>query len=480
MKFLKWVEEWFKSFANYTRYIVAVVLLLMHFTVWHINMPELQALQGSWLQFTTVMLLIAYVLTLHIIDPKEDIKPIGFILALLFVLIYNTTKLVIEINGNTIDFGLRSEELFMDVFPSFILTILVFRHLNKRTFDLALGTLLVLMIGYASIAVYGFLNDQTTWFGFTIGILGGRWQSILNNSNALGEYNFIGIFIIIYFLTLAKCYWQKFLVLLPLPVFLVSLILSGSRTALLMVLVAVMIFVLYYVFHTKRNQIMILFLFMGIGALFMLSRFGIFDELIALIRDESSLSGRDIIWKNSLQIIEDHLIHGVGYNNFTFIYNELYRSITSPHNMLIGIFVEFGVIGFILVLGWFTYLIIKNQNAIISLPDHPDRSRLITFNMFYIAYFIGQMTEYAFLKTGGINTLFLGMVGFNAKILYDMRFKQQPMHLSIFIIAVTCIIIYYLRLPQIIMVTLMIFMSIIMTLADFVIINIIKKIKRVT
>lgn len=480
MKFLKGVETWFKSFATYYRYIIAVLLLVMHFTVWHINMPELQALQTDWLKFATVMLLLGYVLTLHHVDPKEDIKSIGFILALLFILIYNTTKLVVELDGYSIDFGMRSETLFMEVFPSFILTILVFRHLSKKAFDLALGALLIMMLGYASIAVFGFLNDQTIWFGFVIGTLDGRWNSILNNSNALGEYSFIGIFIVMYFLTIFKAYWQKFLVLLPAPLFLVSLILSGSRTALLMVLVTVSIYVIYYFLHTKNNKIMVLLFFLGLGFLFILSRYGIFDELIALIRDESSLSGRDIIWKNSLQIIEDNLIHGVGYNNFTFVYNELFNTVTSPHNMLIGIFSEFGVFGFILVIGWFTYLIIKNQNAIISMPEHEDKSRLIVFNMFYIAYFVGQMTEYAFLKTGGINTLFLAMAGINAKILFDMRYQEKKMNLSIFVIAIFLIITYYLKLQPSIMMIVMIFGSLIIILTDFIILETIKKIKRLT
>jgi O-antigen ligase len=478
MTFLRGVEAWFKSFAKYFRYIIAVVLLVMHFTVWHINMPELQALQSDWLQFATVMLLVGYVLTLHIVDPKEDLKSIGFILALLFVLIMNTTKLIIDLNGIEVDFGLRSETLFMDVFPSFILTILVFRHLSKCAFDIALGTIGMLFVGYASIVVYGFLNEQTTWFGFVIGSLDGRWQSILNNSNALGEYSFLGIFVIMYFLTIFKSYWSKLLVLLPAPIFLVSLILSGSRTALLLVITMIAVYIIYYFLHTKRNKIMILLFFVGMGIVLYLIRLGIFDQLLSLIRNESSLSGRDIIWKNSMQIIEEHLIHGIGYNNFTFVYNELFGAITSPHNMLIGVFAEYGVFGFILVIGWFVYLIIKNQNAIITMPEHVDKSRLIAFNMFYIAYFVGQMTEYAFLKTGGINTLFLGMAGFNMKVLYDMRYKPKKMRISIFIIAIFLVITYYLKLPQLVMMTVMMLGSTIITLTDFLISNIILKVKR--
>lgn len=480
MKFLMYAKEWFKTLSTFYRYAIAIVLLLIHFSIWHIHMPEVAELQSFGLKFVTVMLLLGYVLALHKVDPKEDIKSVGFILVLLLVLLWNTTKIILDFNGIVVDMGFRSEELIMEAFPSFILTILVFRGLTKKAFDLALGFLLLLLIGYASIVVFGYFNEETMWFGFQIGTIDGRWQSILNNSNALGEYNFIGIFIILYFMTVFKDYWKKFLIAIPLPIFLVSLILSGSRTAMLMVVVAIGIWVLYYFFHTKRNQYMILLFFLACGILYFLSKIGLFDALFEYLRNDTSLSGRDIIWKNSLEIIEQNLKHGIGYNNFTYVYNEMFRTITSPHNMLLGVFAEFGVLGFIIVIGWFTFIIIKNQNALVKFPENPDKSRLIVFNMFYIAFFIGQMTEYAFLKSGAINTFFLSMVGFNGKILYDLYPHKEKTQISSLVLAVYIVVIYFIKLPIPVMVSLMIFGSFMIVLVDYILLHTIKKIKRMT
>lgn len=93
-------------------------------------------------------------------------------------------------------------------------------------------------------------------------------------------------------------------------------------------------------------------------------------------QDLSSLKERFIIYKVTAKIIKNNLITGIGLNNFQKSYLDYQKyfepypnwAVPMPHNFILAILVQmgiFGLIGFILIIGWaYKKIINRAQNQI--------------------------------------------------------------------------------------------------------------------
>jgi len=440
---VKKIFNYINIFLNRSLDIIAVLFLIMNFFIWYINDTDMDIAKYALYQQGIYVLLGGLLINFYRFNPRGFVRDNIFFLLIFLLGLYNSLSIIMDFNGIIVDMGKRSEELILQAFPTFLIILAAYRQVHRRAIITALAVVLVMMVGYSMLAILKEHNDLESFLIFQIIYRKNRHQSILNNPNAFGEYAFIGIFISFFLSFISDKTWLKIVCLLPFPILAYGLILSGSRTALIMVIIFYFILNIYFGLYDKKNKA-----FLGIGN-FILAIFIIFlltgglPSLLERIRSDGGLSGREQIWINTLKLIDTNLIKGIGYNNFTFIYNELFNVITSSHNMLLGVTAEFGIFGLIITVCWFGYLFIRNHNSIILNKNHPLSIYLILFNVFYITFFIGQMSEHSFLKFSSINTIFLILQALNFSILEKLN-KRKENALNLICIYTIVLSVFYL------------------------------------
>lgn len=150
----------------------------------------------------------------------------------------------------------------------------------------------------------------------------------------------------------------KLLSVIMLGIIIYGMIATGSRGAVLGLLIALM----YYVLKTVPNAIKskgfwISLIFLGIGIYILFKYLG--NNLNSAVSDRFSIdsisqdkgSGRLEIWKNFISILGQNFIRlffGYGYDSSKAIYNEYFGMSKAPHNVFLQILIESGIIGLIL------------------------------------------------------------------------------------------------------------------------------------
>ena len=78
---------------------------------------------------------------------------------------------------------------------------------------------------------------------------------------------------------------------------------------------------------------------------------------------DGSFQIREDIWRNSIEMWNQHFLFGTTPHGFTIAYDNLFnQGVPHAHNIFIGFFAEFGVIGglaFLILLGTTLYNIIN-------------------------------------------------------------------------------------------------------------------------
>ncbi|MHA6964798.1 O-antigen ligase family protein [Zobellella denitrificans] len=108
--------------------------------------------------------------------------------------------------------------------------------------------------------------------------------------------------------------------------------------------------------------------------------FSIFEKRIS---DAMLGSGRLEIWKNSLTLIEENFVFGIGWYNFLHYNVELFSRYNYAHNTFLEVFVELGVIGFSLYVSFYVMIFFK----LVSLVrfDSNFKFLLVCFSSMFIA-----------------------------------------------------------------------------------------------
>lgn len=200
------------------------------------------------------------------------------------------------------------------------------------------------VLGCAVIAI------QSLYFYFTMGpsiYTSSRFVLEGYNANSLGIILAIGLVISIYLLFNES---KKYFIFLPLGLFVV--LLTGSRTALIMV-VLVSVFTLFYMFRYKvrfRKTIGLLFIVFAIyiwnstpeAQLSRLSSIG--NELTS-----GTLNSRTVIWDAGIQVFKENPVFGVGVGSFqeATVGSSVLGVEMSSHNSYLSILVENGLLGFL-------------------------------------------------------------------------------------------------------------------------------------
>lgn len=402
--------------------LVSVLFLLLNFLIWHTNIELFDSIKYQAFNLGVVIILGALLLNVHKFNFKTFVKNNVFLLLLIASITFNSFNMFYKMNQGIVDMGQRANVLLIKSLPHLLLITILYSKENIKTIVITLIIVSYLIVFYSLIPIlskhFGLVKIFNIDLNETI-----RAKSIFNNPNTLGEFAYIGLFISLFLIVIANKSIYKIIVSLNLPVLIYSIILSGSKTALFMSALSVLLIFAYYFYLNKNNKVFMLSLsLLMVFATLVIFKF--YPSLLANLRINNNLSGRDRIWYNTLTIIQKYTYRGIGYNNFTYVYKELYNVTTSPHNLFLGVYVELGLLGLIFTLLTFGYYFIKNHNYIIINKNNKLNIYYIMINIFYLTYLIGGFTEYSFLKVQTMGIFLMFIFGFN-NVLYQKEVERE-------------------------------------------------------
>nr|WP_319998902.1 O-antigen ligase family protein [uncultured Draconibacterium sp.] len=166
--------------------------------------------------------------------------------------------------------------------------------------------------------------------------------------------------------------FEKYLTTVFLIVIAIAVSLSGSRSGMLAIVISSVIFLLFDTnivskFRQLRNYKLLIFVIM---ICFVAS------VSVLYYQKKDSTNGRLLIWKVSSEMIKDKPVFGYGYGAFqakymdyqadyfhdspNSEYSQLADNVKHPFNEFIKVAVEFGIVGLIVVLSLFLFVLWKN------------------------------------------------------------------------------------------------------------------------
>lgn len=259
--------------------------------------------------------------------------------------------------GNSIKFS-------MYIFVFYLITYYI---TNKKTFSLLTNTFIFSSLIISVITIFQTIS------AYNHGILiseDNRIKSLLENSNNLGAFSVLAMFLVLgYFFKTKKLYLKLFYLIIFI-LQLLNIIACQSRNALLAAIIGGFILAILY---DKRY-----FVFSIILPIVLLiipqSRLRILE-----VFDFSQNNSRIKLWETALCMIKDHPITGIGYENFRLLYPEYIERypdlkiwyIYEPyhaHNIFLKVQSELGIIGtitfllFIFSFLFMFYKLIKSTN----------------------------------------------------------------------------------------------------------------------
>ena len=242
--------------------------------------------------------------------------------------------------------------------------------LNRGVLFFAFGALLISVLGLLGIN-FDIDND-------------GRLSVLDANANeqAIKSCTAFFIFLSLY---LNKSSNKKLLrLILPvfLPLLLAFIIDTGSRSALVSLMLGVMFLIPLYKGKSILFKAVVNLIVIGlvVYAFYLIQSSDMFlRRLDTDLRGDTSLfqfGGRLIIWQSYLPLIQEYGVFGLGKTGFQYEANKIFGAAFSPHNVLLEVMLYAGIIGllsYVLILykvfnaAWRSYRLTKNQLPILIL-----------------------------------------------------------------------------------------------------------------
>lgn len=225
---------------------------------------------------------------------------------------------------------------------------------------------------------------QRLGLSFIMSSTGGvRLTALMGNAAYVASYLMLHSFIVIYLL---KIEWKKivrrYFYIFSLLLFIFILINTETRGAFLGLLFFAVLFVLGYLWVQRKNRnkiyygllILLIIIFVFITLLFTqkqanwVKNVSLFNKIAHISLSDTTAQSRLMIWRNSLEGVKEKPIFGWGEENFIYVFNkyfpiEIFHDTGSevwfdrPHNILVQHLVQGGIVGLILYLSVFFYLI---------------------------------------------------------------------------------------------------------------------------
>ena len=276
-------------------------------------------------------------------------------------------------------------------FPLFIMSIKYFFLKDFSKFDLVVkfwtATIIVVLIDTLIQYLYG-----TNILGYPVLFMGDqmRLSSFLGKEYKIGGYLLVFSFIIFTYFVSKKDFYNRLLIYLFYIFSLTAIYLSGERSNFIIFLLCSFLFI--FLSNYKIQHKFILFLILSISILLL---FNFDKKLKARLLDQTkeSVHSKDLGFKDSIlqtqygahyitayQIFMDYPFLGSGIKTFRTVCNNKkyenydipwikHRCSTHPHSIILEFLSELGILGTLLFLTFFIYLLIartiiffKNKN----------------------------------------------------------------------------------------------------------------------
>ncbi len=236
--------------------------------------------------------------------------------------------------------------------------------------------------------------------------LGGTYEGpIYRLTGTIVDPNIFGIFVsLIYGLSLYGVSLKKKKYYLSLFLSVIAIVLTFSRGTILGILFSTVVFSISFKLLTiKRslNIILILmtlvFIFIYIGEDIILEKMGMsFFEIVEMRMEDTTGTGRLIIWRNGLKLFEDNPLFGVGLYNFQSYNTRFFHNNFFAHNTFLEVFVENGLIGGFLFLGsLIIFFLMKSSN-----DEEKILKGVIYTQLFMLLFLTGISNEFVYLTLG--------------------------------------------------------------------------------
>lgn len=242
------------------------------------------------------------------------------------------------ININDGDGTLFNIPLFLNII--FLIIIINHAKIDPKAMDYGL---IAFALGAALIAIFFYLDIGVTYEYNRVSIFG-------DNQNAIGVKQAISILICVFYgLKFFENHNKlKGVILLSMTPLMFQLLLeTGSRKAIIGLLIGLFIALLFFKTKSIKFKILVYIVaaYVSISAIGLLLNSEVLINRLTATAETGDLAGRDRIWKAILPLLFDNPIFGVGESGFYKYSVETFGAYNSPHNVLIEIMAYSGLIG---------------------------------------------------------------------------------------------------------------------------------------
>lgn len=236
-----------------------------------------------------------------------------------------------------------------------------------------------------------------------------RVASFLENSNNLGAYTILSIFITLLLFLNEKEKMKKSILLISFLLLIANIVLSQSRNALLALFFGALLVAIIY----DKRVLIFSILLPIIMFIIPQSRYRILDIL-----NPEQNSSRFKIWKSAELMIKDNPLFGLGYDNFVVKYpNYVYHNpdllihgsykAQHPHNIFLKIQSELGIIGTTLFILFLVLTLFTLYKYIKSTKDSKIKALLIGITISFITFQFMNLIDCYYSSLKVIITMFV-------------------------------------------------------------------------
>lgn len=202
-------------------------------------------------------------------------------------------------------------------------------------FVFSISSLVMTMMHFSGMESVSELENRVTIFG--------------KNQNDLGLNLAISmlIFVSIIYENKMQLLRKKYLIIFSFPLLLIFLFRTGSRVAFISLLIGIIVFFLLKKTKIKGMKLIVLFvltfLMFFIWELYLKNTY-IAERLFTSI-EQGDLSGRELLWASSFEIITKNLLFGIGETGYAITIEPILEYFSSPHNVIIEVLCYTGFFG---------------------------------------------------------------------------------------------------------------------------------------
>jgi len=209
------------------------------------------------------------------------------------------------------------------------------------------------------------------FLGFNSPLAGLRYYLVNGNPNGLAFIFCIALAFAFYLIKQPKNKLMVFFSIVLMLVSITGIVLTASRSAMLAASFVIFVEMSAYIFAQKNTKFrwfkFLLLIIIFYGIIYYLF-FAFTKQTAILLRWDSDLDGRMLVWNQGIQFFYDRMLLGYGPGSFSNLFKSSASliGISAPENMLIMELVEGGMIGLLALLLFFATIffnILKNRKG---------------------------------------------------------------------------------------------------------------------